>query len=267
MGKNTIVSLVITVAAVIVAVIHIAYPGLSIDQVIIGLGILAILPWLAYLFKSVKLPGGYELVFQDIQRQVIEAKGVAQEAKGAAADAGQLAQAAFSGTNANLATAESAALRSQAEGASAEAESWQTLAGRYNEIRKNQKSGAARTEAMTELVTEMLADAPGWKNFDVRKALGEADRGIRLAAYASLYKLPKFDLLGELINSVTRVEDKPFGQYWGIKSIGKVIGNRKEHDLSPQLVAQLEQFHLTKLHAGTDRYHALSSVLRDLKDV
>lgn len=264
MEKNTTVSVAITVAAVVVAVIHVAYPGLSIDRVTIGLCVIAILPWLAYLFKSVKLPGGYELVFQDIKREVLEAKGAAQEAKGAAADAANLAQAAFSGASAKPAAAQDAAPR---PGEAEAPESWQALAERYNEIRQNQKSGAARTEAMTEVVTEMIAGAPGWNNFDVRKSLAEADRGRRLAAYTYLYKRPKFDLLADLISSVTRVEDKPFGQYWGIKSIGKVIGDRKEHDLSPQLVAQLEQFLLTKLHAGTDRYYALSRVLKDLKSV
>lgn len=270
MGKNTIVSLVITAVALGLAVVHVLKPELTIDQVTVGLGVLAVLPWLTYLFKSLKLPGGYEFVFQDIQQQVIEAKGAAQEAKGAAADAGQMAQAAFSAV-----VADTGGPRvgggprfgdgPRAGGAEVFAEHWETLARRYNEIRETQVRGAARTGAMTAVVTEMIAGAHRWGNFDVRRLLVENDPGRRLAAYAYLYALPQFELLDELVESVTGLEDKPFGQYWGIKSIRQVIGDRRQQAVSPQILSRLEQFLHKKLRVGTDRYYALTLALRDLR--
>jgi hypothetical protein len=275
--KVPTVAIVISLAATVAALLRIAYPDLKIDAVTLGLGILAVLPWLAPLFKSVKLPGGWELVFQDIQRQVTDIKGQVQETKGAAANAEHLAQAAFSGATTHLPAADNREQARQPEGRRAAAtpsryEELMRLADAYNHIRKTQRGGNERTEAMTGVVTQMitLAHKPQdsgvaeLDGFDVKRALREEDGGRRLAAYAYLYANPNFELLTDLVNSVIDIDDTPFGQYWGIQAVGKVIGGRKKTDIDPQLPERLEQFLALRLKPGSDRYYALSRILRDL---
>lgn len=70
-------------------------------------------------------------------------------------------------------------------------------------------------------------------------------------------------MLDKLVFSVTQIEDKPFGQYWGLQSIGKVIGSRNGQKISTRIVQQLREF-LAKLQPGTDRYYELSRTLKEL---
>jgi hypothetical protein len=52
------------------AIAHILFPSLKIDVVTLAFFGVAILPWIAPYIKSVTLPGGLEVVVQDIQRKV-----------------------------------------------------------------------------------------------------------------------------------------------------------------------------------------------------
>jgi hypothetical protein len=58
----------ITIAAIIFVAVHLIWPNLAIDAVTLTLIIVAILPWLAPLFKSVELPGVVKVEFQDLQQ-------------------------------------------------------------------------------------------------------------------------------------------------------------------------------------------------------
>ena len=66
--------LTITIVAVLIAVTHILFPKINIDLITVVLIVLAIIPWLEILFKSVELPGGLKLEFQDLQKLGDEAK-------------------------------------------------------------------------------------------------------------------------------------------------------------------------------------------------
>jgi len=66
--------LFITSAAVLVGLIHVIFPELKIDAVLITLIIIAIIPWLEPLLKSVELPGGLKVEFQDFKKLEDEAK-------------------------------------------------------------------------------------------------------------------------------------------------------------------------------------------------
>lgn len=57
----------ITLVAAIFVVVRLIWPDLKIDSITIGLFIVAILPWLAPLIQSAKLPGGWEITFRDVQ--------------------------------------------------------------------------------------------------------------------------------------------------------------------------------------------------------
>lgn len=59
------IQLVITIGALLVALVHTYVPGLVIDGTTVSLLAIAVLPWLAPLFKAIELPGGVKIEFQD----------------------------------------------------------------------------------------------------------------------------------------------------------------------------------------------------------
>lgn len=58
------------------AVAHLIFPNVSIDIITVVLIALAIIPWLETLFKSVELPGGVKLEFQELEKIEKEAKKI-----------------------------------------------------------------------------------------------------------------------------------------------------------------------------------------------
>ena len=71
----------ITLVAVIVAAGHLIWPNLSIDGITLALILMALIPWTLPLFKSVELPGGVKVEFQDLHasEQRAEAAGLLDE--------------------------------------------------------------------------------------------------------------------------------------------------------------------------------------------
>ena len=65
--RQTKLKVGITLVAVILVVVRLIWPNLKIDSITIGLLILGILPWLAPLIQSVKLPGGIKITLRDVQ--------------------------------------------------------------------------------------------------------------------------------------------------------------------------------------------------------
>ena len=57
----------ISIAAVIGIATHIAMPNLKIDAITLTLFGIGLIPWLAPLFKSLELPGGVKVEFQDLK--------------------------------------------------------------------------------------------------------------------------------------------------------------------------------------------------------
>lgn len=60
--------IIISIAAVLISTAHLIWPDVKIDSITLGLIIIAILPWLAPIFKSVELPGGMKFELQDFQK-------------------------------------------------------------------------------------------------------------------------------------------------------------------------------------------------------
>lgn len=56
----------ITTGALLIAIAHLFWPELKIDAITLTLILIAIIPWLAPLLKSVELPGGWKFEFQDL---------------------------------------------------------------------------------------------------------------------------------------------------------------------------------------------------------
>jgi hypothetical protein len=88
------IRLVVTLAALVLALVHILFPQVAIDGVALVLIVIAIVPWLAPLFRSLELPGGWKVEFQDLQKFAAKADdagllarpSAAPHAAGAAAD-------------------------------------------------------------------------------------------------------------------------------------------------------------------------------------
>jgi hypothetical protein len=64
---------VITLCALLLALAHLIWPNVAIDAITLALVVIAILPWLAPLVKSLELPGGWKVEFQELQKATIRA--------------------------------------------------------------------------------------------------------------------------------------------------------------------------------------------------
>ncbi|MBC6989387.1 hypothetical protein [Hymenobacter sp. BT491] len=226
-------------------------PDIRIDAITLGLLILSVVPWLAPIIKSIEVPGVGKLEFQELKDKVEQVQGVAQSAdrkSDFAIAEPSVPKAARSPKLQDMPSATSKLLE---------------LAKEYNNLRERLPSGNERTIAMTSIVRQMTNLAPELHDYDVPNALNNEDRGIRLTAYAYLFARPEFSQLANLINSLILVEDKPFGQYWAIQALGKLIANRLDHSIDNTLVNRLKSFQAS-LQVGTDRYYELGKILKDL---
>jgi len=69
-----LIQFAITFGALLVALIHTYAPDLTIDGTTVSLLAIAVLPWLAPLFKAIELPGGVKIQFQDFINAEVKAK-------------------------------------------------------------------------------------------------------------------------------------------------------------------------------------------------
>ncbi len=51
-----------------IGILHMIYPNIVIDAITISLIVIAIVPWLGILFKSLELPGGLKVEYKDIEK-------------------------------------------------------------------------------------------------------------------------------------------------------------------------------------------------------
>lgn len=76
---------IVSLGGLVLALVHIIWPKLAIDAVTLALIVIAILPWLAPLVKSLEVPGGWKVEFQDLQKAASRAESaglLAAEASG-----------------------------------------------------------------------------------------------------------------------------------------------------------------------------------------
>lgn len=67
--KETKIQIAITISAIAIAIIHMVWPTLVIDAATVALVVAAILPWLAPIFKKLKVVG-LEVEFQELRSDV-----------------------------------------------------------------------------------------------------------------------------------------------------------------------------------------------------
>jgi hypothetical protein len=65
---------VVSLGGLALALAHLIWPDLSIDAITLALIVIAILPWLAPLIKSLELPGGWKVEFQELQKAASRAE-------------------------------------------------------------------------------------------------------------------------------------------------------------------------------------------------
>jgi len=62
------IKITITIAALVLASIHVAWPNLAFDEVTATLFAISVLPWLSLVFKSVEFPGGLKVEYQELEK-------------------------------------------------------------------------------------------------------------------------------------------------------------------------------------------------------
>ncbi|HBQ5984467.1 TPA: hypothetical protein L9A40_002313 [Klebsiella pneumoniae] len=67
---------IIALGALAGVAIHVIWPHLAIDAITLGLIVVALLPWLAPIVKSVELPGGLKVELQEIKETTERVKNV-----------------------------------------------------------------------------------------------------------------------------------------------------------------------------------------------
>ena len=65
---------VVTFGALAIALIHLLRPTWAIDAITLALLVIALLPWLAPIFKSLEFPGGWKVEFQELQKAAARAE-------------------------------------------------------------------------------------------------------------------------------------------------------------------------------------------------
>ena len=76
MKPKTIVATVLSVLAVAAAIIHALFPGIAIDHITAVLLAIAVTPWLGLFLRSVELPGGIKVEYQDLKAVEDKARDV-----------------------------------------------------------------------------------------------------------------------------------------------------------------------------------------------
>lgn len=67
MKNITFIKISTTLIALILTIVHMYYPSIKVDSITLGLLVVAVLPWLAPIFKTVELPGGMKFELQDFK--------------------------------------------------------------------------------------------------------------------------------------------------------------------------------------------------------
>ncbi len=251
MQPHTRLKLVVTLAALAIAVVHIWVPSITVDAITLALFVVAVLPWLQPIFKTIKLPGGFELTLQELKEEVKDAAGAAQSAE-------RKAELAVAGLTSATKGRRHNHLVEQPR------ENLVELSHLYEAIREEQDSGPKRTQAMAEVVREMIEFADVLPDMDVLPMLRSDSAGQRLAAYAYLYARPDPALLNELVLSVTTREDTPFGQYWGLQAIGLNIGNLETSTQRDAVMRDLVAYS-ARVPSGSDRGYEVRRILEQIR--
>ncbi len=255
--QNVCLKLAVTVVATGAIVFKTIYPEWNVDAVTLGLFLAALLPWLAPLIKSVELPGGLKVELQEIKESIEQTRGTAESAR---------QRAEFAVIQGETTAARPANVTSRSSVADTWTATADALVKEYNRVRDEMPSGPPRTQKMTEIFTKMIDASHENPTWDVGANLQHADRGWRLMAYAFAYARPDFSLFVPLVASACDFTDdnKPFGQYWSILAIERMLGVRQQAGVGHREWTRLNDLYRW-LIPGTDRHEEMRRVMESLK--
>jgi len=246
----------ITIVAIALVVVHLSPLSLKIDNTVLALFVISIIPWLGSVFKTVELPGfaKFEYIEKKVDTLNNDVANVKDEVSGAIESSRKFSEATSEAVRLSLAATRAV----QADPKKALLE----LADEYVKTRKRLPRGAERTGEVSRIFGKMTAVACDLKDLDVRNLLESEDEGKRLAAIAFLYANPNPNphAIDQLIASVTEQEDKAFNQYWGLRTIQKLLG--VGGPISVMNLGKLREFS-GRLHRGTDRYFEVNRILAE----
>lgn len=224
-------------------------PDLTVDSIVVSLLVIAIAPWLGLIFKSLEVPGVGKGEFRDlIQRTVDEAVDKKVDQVDTGVEAVQDAQNAFSKVE-----EEKYEEKLEEEKPERPRQQLDELIKEYNMIRSLEPPGSQRTANMTRVVRDMMQLADDLPSFDWSQNLESPDRGARLAAFSFLYRRPTKGAGIPLVYSLTKVEDKPFGQYWALMALERQL-ETIDCNSAQTIKRELDSFVSKSLQPGTDRY-------------
>lgn len=262
------VGIAISIVALGAAVLDVLSTRIEFNAITLGLLGIAAIPWLGQYLSSIELPGGIKAQFQDIRREVQEAKAEASTAHQIAEDAGTKAVTAeLRASSAVSLSGPSSSSRSLHQAQDNYAEQLSTLIERYDSIRREQKPGQHRTtsmEAVAEQMTSLLRNASG---FDVMFGL-QSFGGRRLAAYSYLMGNPDPAYLQPLVDSLTAIDPNregryfanPYEQVWGLLALESMVKGVASAEISSDVRQKLVKFRDLQ-EAGSSRRYLVSRVL------
>ena len=269
-----VLSAVITVAALAGVIVHLANPNMQVDSIVVALLVIAIIPWLGLIFKSVEIPGLFKGEFQELQRKVDSHSEKIDKNSNKIDRNSEKINAVE--TTINNEDEDSRGTMQKASNAvpahppvaivpgQDPKQLLEALIKKYNHIRDTQPAGSARALDMTAVIQEMIKLAPQNQDFDWRTSLKSSDRGVRLAAYALLHEYPRLEAVDALVHTIIYVEDKPFGQYWALLALEKAT-DKLDCETARRIKPILESSFLSSLPPGTDRYRVLQRLLHELE--
>jgi hypothetical protein len=240
-------SALVTMGALLTAAAHMLWPDVEIDEITLGLGVIALVPWLSAFVESLKW-GDLEVKLRQAE-EIVQGAAASWERKANLPDAAPVGPDVAALAQSLTTTADDELLR---------------LAEQYNRMRKELPYGPERTARLDQIVQNMITIAGKRATLDPRPLIKESDSGHRLAGYAILYALPRLECLPDLVETVTDPERAPFEQYWGILTLGRMTNGVHIQELDRHQADRLYRM-LGRMDAGTDRAFELRRVLQRME--
>ena len=135
----------------------------------------------------------------------------------------------------------------------------------FTELRRSMHSSPARALRQERIFAELVGLAPQLVDFDIAGALGSADGGTRLTAYARLYACPEGEFLPALVEAVAE-EVLPFGQFWALQAVGAMIDAVGPGNVQLATVQRLRSCLARLQQSAVDRAQTLRAILGRLED-
>ncbi len=140
----------------------------------------------------------------------------------------------------------------------------ESLIAEHDSIRLAMEGGPPRTEQLEDVVERLralLREAPT-DRFDPSEYLTSTGRGHRVAGYSFVLSNPDPLLLDVVVDATVR-EDKPFGQYLGLRAVSR-LSEVAPLAFTEEVVARLEAM-VPRLGESSHRRMVLAGVLADVE--